>query len=182
MTTILYKKWEYLAWDKRFTWGICSVWITEDKIMEYIIEKKNVDDNGYPIFITKKPYINKVIIWYAGNHLLTNLKRNILTKVFSNLKLWELEDKLYEFQKELLKYSDDFGIILIIIYDWKEYAYHICDKYIEDIQDNYAAMWTGSVYAEWIMLLDNNCPIWKIFELVSSKDIKTSADYNIIKL
>lgn len=166
MTTIIYKKWCYLAADRKFTWWVCYHWM-HDKIK--II--KWLDDSEVYIVKSWTSILEEKII-------------NIFDKIFYiDWILKFREELLYDFQKQIKEIDDRwFNIFVIVkINLWIEKAFNVQNDSIETI-DNIACIWTWWQLARWILLYDKDSTPESIFERVSTLDIYTSKEFDIINL
>lgn len=166
MTTIVYKKWKYLAWDKKFTW-----WINIEWLATKIFEKE---------FIDKYNNINKIIYWTSWVSVIDYKVESI---IISSLYEWcddnNVHLQLYNIKTELEKYTDwDFSLIIIINWRW----YYIQKSHCEEIVNDFVAIWSWANFALWIQWLDNDIDLWVLFEVVSRLDSHTSKEFDIINL
>ena len=165
MTTIIYKKWKYLAWDRKFVWWINWDWL-ETKISEIQIISNNVT--------------NKIIYWSSWIFILQLKLEDIIINAFKDwYDIRNIHLQLYNIKSELEKYTDwDFWLILIINWVW----YYIQKSHCEWITSDFVAFWSWWNYALWIQWLDNEVDLWVLFEVVSRLDSHTSKEFDIINL
>lgn len=166
MTTAIFKKWYYLAADRKYTWGISGKWENK-KIKSFTTE------HSEQIYFIKT--------WtHIIEHVLYDIVSKIFKEKFDIKKLYDLQDEI----KKVDKYS--FWFILLVIYKVVNYetieeAFHITDDFIEEIQDTWC-IWTWWQLATWMLLLDPECDLEKVFEKISSFDPFTSKEFDFIDL
>lgn len=169
MTTIVYKKGKWIAADKRAVGG--ESWYRDETYKIFTL----VWDNF------------KLYLWFSGRSQIKEIVDSILTKHFSKefdaSKLLDLRDDLSK-----ASFGNAFGTILVhqkLNWDdvWSEFrAFHIDDAGISEAYADFAAAWSWSAWVDWMLTAIPDMEPAKLFELVSSKDLNTSADFDLINL
>jgi len=174
MTTGIYKKGKYIAADKRWTWW--HVWIddTNVKILKIFRELTDYDEAIY--IVTSGP---KIIPW---------MLKTSIGKIISNPEFTH-DEKLYEIQSRLKQICPtDFEFIIIFIHYKKDTAFIIKEQWYRFIPTevsliaDFCSVGSWSYYVDWMHLLNPNLDLKQVFELVSSKDVYTSKEFDLIDL
>lgn len=175
MTTIVYKKGKWIAADKRAVGG--ESWYRDETFKIFTL----VWDNF------------KLYLWFSWRTQIKEIVDSILAKHFAKefdaSKLLDLRDDLSK-----ASFGNSFGTILVyqklhwddatetLLKEHVYRAFHIDDAGISEVYADFAAVWSWSVWVDWILTAIPDMEPAKLFELVSSKDLNTSTDFDLINL
>lgn len=171
MTTIVYRKWIGLLGDKRWVWSDPGYIDTCKKLFSY--KKQNYD----------------IYLWTAGAVMISDTIIHLFDKYFNE---WFSVMKLYDLQKDFSIIDFDKTYDYIFIYhqkldkEWKPFIYtrvfHINNNLVEESHHTYATTWSWSPLVDWILLANPTISNEELFNLISSHDIYTSAEFDFIPI
>lgn len=167
MTTIVYKKWKWIAADKREIWW--EPWHRDETLKIFTL----IWDNY------------KVYLWFSWRAQIREVIDSILSKHF-----WKEFDasRIVDLRDDLSKASCGANFWTILVYHKLEFdaadaiirAFHVDEAWFTEAYGDFAASWSWSNWVDWILTAVPDMEPDKLFELVSSKDLNTSPIYDII--
>ena len=180
MTTILYKKWKYIAADKR--WVGWEVWWTDGNTKIF-----HLPGDNYHIYL-----LNSGIKQMPEK--IDQLLRKYFEKSFDPCSLFNLQEDL-----KITQQWHDFACLVVYVeLSWKDVddnpfgpptristivkdrAWKLWREACEEINFHYAAWWSWSDWVDGIMLMNPDIEVGDLFELVASKDLYTSPTFDSI--
>lgn len=169
MTTIVYKKWKYIAADKRWIGGEVG-WTDNNKKIFCISNKDN--DRIFLLNSWIKQMPEKII----------SLLNKYFYKWFNPSDLFDLQEDL-----KVTQQWHDFACLVIYYYkkEWRKFkdrAWKLWKQACEEVDFHYAAGWSWADWVDGIMLIKPDIDPKELFQLVASKDLYTSPTFDIINL
>ena len=183
MTTIVYKKWKYIAADKRWIWGEAGWVDTGKKIFQH-------DSDWYTVYLLNS-WIKQM------PEKIESLLSTYFWKTFDPVDLFLLQEDL----KVIQQWHDFACLVVYVQHQWtnmdisidpnlrknnnpiiKDRAWKLWKQACEEIDFHYAAGWSWSDWVDGIMLIKPDIEPKELFELVASRDLYTSPTFDIINL
>lgn len=161
MTTLLYKRWEYVASDDRATGWM--EWISRiEKIFFYAV------------------WDYRIYVLCAGWVPFKEQMKSLIKTLFDDE--WEFNAiNLYDYREECKKYyKENYEHVIVIRHldrDWdcdSERAFILNDVCLEEINSDFYAAWSGGSYAYAYMQLVSQEDPYAVMKYAASRDSSTS--------